>query len=301
MKIESFSASADIMGKPCKVIAEDGTIYIKPHDAKDFADWATGICALLERGPAGSLAGDRVTITKPAQDSEASPTPATRPTPVEPEPEPEPVEADDADADADGDDDGEEPLDRDALKAQAMELGLVDQSCSWGAKRLKRTIDKHLAEQPAEKSTEKSEGTAAEAAKIAERRAEQAEALEGKPPADERANPDGTLPKDDPQHDYVSEGREAVEDAKAAKAEAAEAKANAEKRAAANGSIVESLAGAKKLRDIVGILFDAGYTEVPQIVKACEAHQEQLPLLRRMTNLPERIERVAERLGIGEA
>lgn len=63
--------------------------------------------------------------------------------------------------------------------------------------------------------------------------------------------------------------------------------------------IIESLKSEKKLRNILGILVDNAKIETKQgLIDACESLKDTVPLLSRVAHLAERIERVAESIGI---
>jgi outer membrane biosynthesis protein TonB len=69
--------------------------------------------------------------------------------------------------------------------------------------------------------------------------------------------------------------------------------------AGGNGAEVSSeLLGAKKLRDIVSILYDEGFKTQEAMVEKCVAVAPKLPVLKRVKNLEERVTRAMDVMGM---
>lgn len=80
-------------------------------------------------------------------------------------------------------------------------------------------------------------------------------------------------------------------------AETAPAAPAVEKAAAPAGDMLEALRAANKLRDVLAVLHDNGITEAAQVIAKCEELKAQVPLLARIGNLGERIQRTLEVFG----
>jgi len=63
-----------------------------------------------------------------------------------------------------------------------------------------------------------------------------------------------------------------------------------------NGSAPEELVTARKLKNVVIYFLDRGTKDPAKIFESCEGWREQVPVLKRATNLKHRIERICEAL-----
>lgn len=69
-----------------------------------------------------------------------------------------------------------------------------------------------------------------------------------------------------------------------------------EKRKEAGGDLAERVAGAKKLIDVVTTLHEAGFQDPDALIAECERIKADVPVLKRIANIADRVKRVLERI-----
>lgn len=67
-------------------------------------------------------------------------------------------------------------------------------------------------------------------------------------------------------------------------------------RQATGEDLVEQVAKKTKLKDVILVLRDAGFDEINKLVAECLRIQEQVPVLKKITNMEDRVKRVWERV-----